>query len=52
LLIEHNLSFVLGLADYIFVLANGSVIADGVSADIVKNQTVIKNYIGTGHGSA
>ncbi len=52
LLIEHNLSFVLDLADYVFVLANGNVIAHGNPDSVVRNEAVISNYIGTGHGAA
>ncbi len=52
LLIEHNLSFVLGLADHVYVLANGSVIAEGNPDTVAKDEAVISNYIGTGHGAA
>ena len=52
LLIEHNLSFVLGLADHIYVLANGSVIAEGTPDTVAKDEAVISNYIGTGHAAA
>ncbi|MDG2406453.1 MAG: ABC transporter ATP-binding protein [Paracoccaceae bacterium] len=52
LLIEHNLSFVLELAEYVYVLANGAVIAEGTPDEVSKDQSVIQNYIGAGHGAA
>lgn len=46
LLIEHNLPFVLNIVDYVYVLANGKVIGDGLPSEIIKNKAVIENYIG------
>jgi ABC-type branched-subunit amino acid transport system ATPase component len=50
LVVEHNLSFVLRLADYVFVLANGVVISHGVPDEISKDDAVIRNYTGSSHG--
>lgn len=47
LLIEHNMRFVMGLSDYIYVLDHGVPLADGSPSDIATNQTVIDAYLGS-----
>ncbi len=46
LLIEHDMNFVMGLADYIYVLDYGKVIAQGSPREIKKNQKVLEAYLG------
>lgn len=46
LLIEHDMNFVMDLADYVFVLDNGNVIAEGVPQEIQKNKKVLDAYLG------
>lgn len=48
LLIEHNMEFVMGIADRIFVLAQGRVIAEGTAAEIRQHPEVLEAYLGKG----
>jgi branched-chain amino acid transport system ATP-binding protein len=46
ILIEHDMSLVMGLCDRIFVLDYGTLIAEGTPDEIQNNQKVIKAYLG------
>jgi branched-chain amino acid transport system ATP-binding protein len=50
LMVEHNLSVVANLSDFITVLARGRVLAEGDYATVSKDERVIEAYIGVGHG--
>lgn len=46
LLIEHDVRMVTQVSDYVYVLDQGQMIAEGVSDDIVTNHRVIEAYLG------
>ena len=46
ILIEHDMNFVMSIADYIYVLDNGEVIAHGVPKKIKNNKKVLEAYLG------
>jgi len=48
LFIEHDMDIVFDIAQTIFVLQQGSIIAEGTPKEIKKNQVVIKAYLGGG----
>jgi branched-chain amino acid transport system ATP-binding protein len=45
-LIEHDMNFVMGLADTVFVLEAGKVIANGKPSEIQNNKRVLDAYLG------
>lgn len=45
-IIEHNMHVIMNIADYIYCLAHGQLLAEGTPQEIQNNQTVIDAYLG------
>ena len=48
LLVEHDMSLVMNIADKIYVLNSGANLAEGTPAEIANNPAVIEAYLGRG----
>jgi len=46
LVIEHNMRVIMNLAEHIYCLANGTMLADGKPEEIQNDQRVIDAYLG------
>jgi ABC-type branched-subunit amino acid transport system ATPase component len=46
-IIDHNIGFVLGIADYVYVMAEGSVVAQGPPDEVARDPYVIEIYLGS-----
>ncbi|MEX1178803.1 MAG: ABC transporter ATP-binding protein [Nitriliruptor sp.] len=47
--VEHDMDVVMGISDWVVVLAEGQVIAEGRPADIMSDRAVIDAYLGRSH---
>lgn len=45
-IIEHNMRVIMNIADHIYCLAHGRLLAKGAPAEIQNNQTIIDAYLG------
>jgi ABC-type branched-subunit amino acid transport system ATPase component len=50
LLVDHDVGFVTGIADYVYVLDFGQLIAQGEPAAVLADPVVERAYLGTGKG--
>ncbi len=46
LVIEHDMNFVMDLAEYVYVMDNGKVIAEGRAKQVQRNKKVLDAYLG------
>lgn len=46
IVVEHDMKLVMGIADFITVLNQGQILAEGTPLDISKHEDVIKAYLG------
>ena len=49
LIVEHDMKLIMNISDYIYVLANGKLLAQGTSTEIQNNPDVIAAYLGGDH---
>jgi neutral amino acid transport system ATP-binding protein len=49
--VEHDMDVVMNISDWVVVLAQGAVIAEGPPSSIMQNQAVIEAYLGTDDGA-
>jgi branched-chain amino acid transport system ATP-binding protein len=52
LFVEHDMDMVHDISDWVIVMAEGRVIAEGTPDDISSNQDVIDAYLGTRQGQS
>jgi branched-chain amino acid transport system ATP-binding protein len=50
--VEHDMDVVRDISDWVVVMAEGSIIAEGTHDDITGNPEVIDAYLGTSHGES
>ncbi|MCU1531067.1 MAG: transporter ATP-binding protein, partial [Arthrobacter sp.] len=49
LFVEHDMNMVRHIADWVVVMAEGKIVAEGPPAEVMKNPAVIDAYLGAHH---
>jgi len=49
--VEHNMDVVQEISDWVVVMAEGRIIAEGTPAEIKSNKAVVDAYLGAHHGA-
>jgi neutral amino acid transport system ATP-binding protein len=52
LFVEHDMDMVHDISDWVIVMAQGQIIAEGPPDAVMKNEQVIEAYLGSRHNSA
>jgi branched-chain amino acid transport system ATP-binding protein len=52
LFVEHDMDMVHDISDWVIVMAQGQIIAEGPPDAVMKDEQVIEAYLGSRHGSA
>ena len=52
LFVEHDMDMVHDISDWVIVMAQGKIIAEGPPGDVMRNQSVIDAYLGAHHEKA
>jgi len=52
LFVEHDMDMVHDISDWVIVMAQGQIIAEGPPDAVMKNEQVIEAYLGSRHGSS
>jgi len=47
IVVDHNMHFLMPLADVVLVMASGQVLATGTPAEVRANEAVIASYLGS-----